>query len=244
MRIVLGLILLLTFPLFSQKVNTTLNYSVHAPAVVNSKTPVLIMLHGYGSNEADLFSFASQMNSSCLVFSLRGPMPAGNNGYCWYPIDFLPNQQFRYDYKIAAVSRDKILSFISNACCAYRADSTNVYLIGFSQGAIMSYELSLFAPGKIKGVIALSGRLMPETGAIKSDPKKVQNVSFFIAHGKTDNIIRYDDGASVTKVLVSKGATDVSFRSYDMAHTITPAELGDIRQWFSEHLKKAGAPKK
>ena len=72
----------------------------------------------------------------------------------FYNLEFLPEQKFKYDYNQAKESRTKILAFISNACKTYKLDSNNVFVMGFSQGAIMGYDLALAAPKKIKGVLA------------------------------------------------------------------------------------------
>src|SRR4051812_2258150 len=86
---------------FSQTINTTLTYSVNLPAKQSAKIPVLIMLHGYGSNESDLFEIARALDGRFITFSLRAPNTTPSGGFCWYALDFLPNQEFKYNYKEA-----------------------------------------------------------------------------------------------------------------------------------------------
>ncbi|MGZ4043255.1 MAG: alpha/beta hydrolase [Bacteroidia bacterium] len=216
-------------------INTDLAYKVNLPSQKTCKAPVIIMLHGYGSNEGDLFELAKSLDPWFITFSLRAPFAANGQGYCWYKLDFLPQKQFRHDYNQAKQSREKILSFISNACKAYKADSSQVFILGFSQGAIMSYELVLSKPEKIKGVIALSGLLLEETKKIKFDGFKVANVKFFIAHGTMDNVIDYKKGEEAASYLQSK-KNNVTFKSYDMPHTITGKELDDIKSWLTSNI--------
>ena len=214
----------------AQKINTSLTYSVIAPKAVNGKTPVLVVLHGYGSNEKDLLSMASALDKKFLVFSLRAPVSTGRGGYCWFPLEFMQDKSFSYDYSAAGSSGEAIMSFVSNACKTYKADSTQVYILGFSQGAMMSYDIAYRYPQKIKGVVALSGLLMPQTEKL-STTEKFKRCKFFIAHGMQDDIITYMNGGSAAAVIKSKGAR-VEFKSYTAAHTITPQEVNDINRWL------------
>lgn len=227
---------LLCLGMFSQTLSTSFTYSVHLPASKTSKPPVLILLHGYGSNESDLFELAHSLDSRFLTFSLRAPNLTKNGGFCWYDLAFLPNQQFQYNYQQAIESRKQILAFIRQACKAYKADSNQVFVLGFSQGAIMSYELALSAPGKIKGVVALSGRMMEETKNIPTDWSKVEKVKFFIAHGLSDNVIKFEDGEKAHTWLSDKKIKDLTFHHYEMPHSISGRELNDIRAWLTKSI--------
>lgn len=223
-------------------IQTDLVYKVNLPSKKSDKTPVVIMLHGYGSNEEDLFDLAKSLDERFLTVSLRAPYTADGQGYCWYKLDFLPQKQFKYDYSQVKESRAKVFSFISKVCKAYKADSTQVFLLGFSQGAILSYDLALTKPSKIKGVLALSGRLMDETKKIKFDPLKVSNVNFFIAHGNADHVIDYKQAEEAALFLQSK-KNNVTFKTYDMPHAIVGKELNDIKVWLKSNItkdKKAG----
>src|SRR6185295_9712917 len=140
------------------------------PLKKTDKTPVLIMLHGYGSNESDLFDIAKSFDERLITFSLRGPFPAnGGEGFSWFELSKDEKGNRKINYKEAAESRKKILSFISNACAEYKLDSTHVIVTGFSQGAIMSFDLGFAAPNKLKAVMPLSGILLEESK--KLNPK-------------------------------------------------------------------------
>jgi phospholipase/carboxylesterase len=230
----------------SQTVNTRLSYLVNEPAKRTPKTPVLIILHGYGSNEEDPVAMAKALDPRFITFSLRAPNTTPVGGYCWYPMEFLPDKSFKYDYEKVKESKALVLSFISNACKAFKVDSTQVYLMGFSQGAIMSYELAVSHPEKFKGVLALSGRMMPETKTMKTDWNKVAALKFFIAHGNSDNVIPITEGYIAHDFLKEKKVADLTFKNYEMPHTITGNELNDIKSWLLNAIspeKKKGAAK-
>jgi phospholipase/carboxylesterase len=190
------------------------------------------MLHGFGSNEQDLFTLAKIIAPDFTVFSLRAPLSTGRGGYCWYKLEFLPNQKFRHDYAQAKISRDQIMSFIRSACRSFNLDSNNVYLLGFSQGAIMSYELAMSGPGAIRGIVALSGSMMENSQEAIKEPDKIKKLRYFIAHGTADDVIRIADGEKAAAFLKEKGVTDLTFRKYPMRHNISEAELQDIKAWL------------
>ncbi|MEO6303986.1 MAG: dienelactone hydrolase family protein [Bacteroidia bacterium] len=238
-RLLIYSFLILSFVGISQTINTSLVYKVYEVQKKTDKpAPLLIMLHGFGSNEEDLFDIAKALDPRFIVISLRGPNALKDGGFCWYDLEFLPEQKFKYDYKQAKESRIKILSFISNACKTYSLDSNNVFIMGFSQGAIMGYDLALAAPKKIKGVLALSGKIMDESKNLKTDWSKAIKTKYFIAHGNSDNVIKIAEADSATKYLKSKKVAEVTFNRYEMPHSINGGELNDIKKW----LKKAIDP--
>jgi phospholipase/carboxylesterase len=235
-KLFLVLLLGVVLQVHSQKVSTDLIYKVKSPRSISSKTPVLILLHGYGSNELDLYSFASNFESEFLVFSLRAPYSTGRGGNCWFSLEFLPDQKFKYSYKEAQKSRDQVSRFIRSACRSYPADSTSVFVVGFSQGAILSYDLALHGSFNLKGVVALSGLMLPETQNARI--KSVSGTNFFIGHGTSDNVVRFTDGKEAYMYLKEKKLANVIFKPYQVAHSISAAELSDIRSWMDTVRKK------
>ena len=232
MKKFLVLILLCFFLLGnSQTINTTLVYKVNEASKKTDKpAPVLIMLHGYGSNEEDLFDIAKALDPRFVTISLRGPEVLKDGGFAWFILDRQGDKPFTYDYNKAKESRAKILSFISNACKTLKLDSSNVFVMGFSQGAMMGYDLALSAPKKIKGVLDLSGKLMKESKDQKIDWTKAVKTKYFIAHGNSDNVIKMAEADSAVKFLRSKKISDITFNNYEMPHSINGTELNDIKR--------------
>lgn len=65
-----------------------LQYLVREPQNITPETPILFMLHGYGSNEEDLFNFVPTLPEDWLVVSFRAPKNSNYGGYVWFDIDF------------------------------------------------------------------------------------------------------------------------------------------------------------
>lgn len=232
--------ILISSSVFGQtaKINTDLTYLVHE-SKAKSNPPVIIMLHGYGSNEADLFDLSNGLDERFLTISVRAPFKGKEIGYAWYDLEFLPNKQVSCNYNQLKESRAKLLSFISNACKTYKADSTKVFLMGFSQGAIMAYDLALTNPKKINGIMALSGRLLEETKKNKLDDNAITKVKYFIAHGYSDNVIDIKEADKANEFLKSKNIKEVSYKNYEMPHSITGNELNDIKKWLKKQIDPA-----
>ena len=110
--------------------------------IKNGKSPLLLMVHGFGSNEEDLFSFCRALPKELTVISIRGPIEIQSMGYAWYDIsiDHLGNKT--YDTNKAIESRDQIVECIKKCTETYNTDPDNVTLLGFSQGAILSWAIA------------------------------------------------------------------------------------------------------
>ena len=132
-------------------------YVIREPKQILDKNPLLLLLHGYGSNEEDLFSFAGELPDNYYIISARAPYPVPPYGNAWYAITFDANMNKFSDDEQAKISRDVIVDFIDLLLEKYPIDPLNVNLIGFSQGAILSYAVALSYPEKVNKVVALSG---------------------------------------------------------------------------------------
>ncbi len=84
-------------------------------SLINTPSPLLIMVHGYGSNEKDLFSFSRALPDELTIISIRGDINILGAGYAWYDISIDFNGNKTYDKKKAIESRDEVAYYI-NKC--------------------------------------------------------------------------------------------------------------------------------
>jgi len=124
-----------------------LQYLVREPKVKSEKKKAIILLHGVGSNEQDLFSLANQLPDDFLVISPRGQFTIGTGRYAWYQVDFSTGKPV-FNQQQELSSREVIKKFVAQVKQKYEVDE--IYLGGFSQGAIMSYSIGLTSPKKSK----------------------------------------------------------------------------------------------
>lgn len=208
----------------------SLTYLVREPKVSADKPPLLILLHGVGSNEKDLFSFAPHLPDKFLVISARAPIVLGPSSFAWYQVDFSSGKPV-YNQEQEWKSRETILTFIEALKGYHSFDENEVYLVGFSQGAIMSYSIALTHPEIVKGVGILSGRLLEE---IKPLVKKDQlnTLKVFISHGIQDPVLPVWYADDAVSYLMSI-AVRVNFKKYDEGHGINQEMLADLATWMN-----------
>jgi phospholipase/carboxylesterase len=211
-----------------------LTYGPRQAAPDGQKPPLLLLLHGVGANERDLFSLAPQLDPRPLILSLRAPLTRGPNSYAWFTVAFLPT-----GYKIAPEqlndSRSRVIAFIRAAVSRYDADPERVYLLGFSQGAIMSLSVALTEPELLAGVIALSGRIPPEVEPEIVAPERTAGLPVFLAHGRQDSVIPYQWAERARPILERQRAA-LEYHAYDMGHQIGTQTLADLTAWLSARL--------
>ena len=213
----------------------SLNYRIREPKNTTEKSPLLLLLHGYGSNADDLFSFANELPNDCFVISAQAPYDIQFGSYAWYAINFDANENKFSDLPQARLSRNLIAKFIDELLIKYPIDSKNVTLIGFSQGTILSYAVALSYPEKVQKVVALSGYLNLEI--VKEDYLKnsFSNLKMFISHGTQDQVIPVDWAKKAPSTLNNLGIETV-YREYQMGHGINMQNFADLKNWLSSKM--------
>lgn len=212
----------------------SLYHLVKEPKVKLDKNPALILLHGYGSNEEDLFSFASELPEEYYVISVRAPYDLMYGSYAWYAINFDANENKFSDLDQARSSRDLIVNFIDECISKYAIDAENVNLIGFSQGAILSTAIALSYPEKINRVIALSGYIDLGIAIENFREKEVTKVKFFVSHGDVDQVIPVDWARKTKPILESLGI-NVTYKEYPIGHGVAPQNFYDFKDWLNNN---------
>jgi len=211
--------------------NLSLFHLVREPKVKQDKNPLLLLLHGYGSNEEDLFSFAAQLPEDYYIVSARAPYPLPPYGNAWYAINFDADMNKFSDEVQAVESRDLIAKFIDEVIDAYPIDKEKVTLIGFSQGAILSYAVALTYPEKIQRVLALSGYLNLDIIDKDFSKNNISKLRFFISHGVVDQVIPVDWARKAPEFLKSLGL-EVEYHEYPVGHGVAPQNFYALLKWL------------
>ena len=211
-----------------------LHQLVQEPKTIFDKNPAIILLHGYGSNEEDLFSFASEFDDNYYVISVRAPYDLQYGSYAWYAINFDANENKFSDINQAKSSRDLIVQFIDNLHLEYPIDISNITLVGFSQGSILSYSIALSYPEKIKKVVALSGYLNTEMCVENYEKNNFSNLSVFASHGTVDQVIPVDWARKAKPVLDALNVKN-TYLEYPIGHGISPQNFHDFKKWLQEN---------
>lgn len=212
----------------------TLQYKIQEPKVKLAKNPLLLLLHGYGSNESDLFSFASELPPHYFVISARAPYDLQYESFAWYAINFDANQKKFSDVGQAKIARDLVATFIDELISKYNIDSTNVTLVGFSQGSILSYAIALSYPQKIQKVVAMSGYLNQEMATDYHAQNDFSHLNIFISHGVVDQVIPVEWAQKASPILNNLGIKNV-YHEYPIGHGICQENFNDFKKWLLEN---------
>ena len=210
-----------------------LHYIVREPKIAAENPPLLILLHGYGSNEEDLFSFAEELPNDLLIVSVQAPLSMGFGAYAWYTINFDDKNGKFSDLKEAKESIDKIAIFIDEIKKKFNTNSKKTFLLGFSQGAILSYSLSFFYPNKVQHIIALSGYI--NTELLPENISKEINTNYYCSHGSVDQVLPVE-WARNSKPFLDKLSLNNVYSEYNVGHGVAPQNFYSFKSWIEERL--------
>ncbi|PWA05393.1 alpha/beta hydrolase [Flavobacterium psychrotolerans] len=213
--------------------NLSLHHLVREPKIKLDKNPLLLLLHGYGSNEEDLFSFANELPSEYYVISVRAPYTLQYGSYAWYAINFDADENKFSDNNQARTSRDFIATFIDELVANYPIDTNKISLIGFSQGAILSYAVALSYPEKAQRLVAMSGYLNLDILTDDYLKNNLSNLKIFASHGTVDQVIPVE-WARKSKPILDKLGIETVYKEYPIGHGISPQNFYDFKNWLEK----------
>lgn len=208
-----------------------LQYLVREPETITSDSRILFLLHGFGSNEEDLFSFVPTLPEDWIVVSFRAPRKSDYEGYAWYDIDFMNEEKF-VDVPQAVDSLNEILKSIQQVKARYGLNDSKVHLGGFSQGGVLSYALALTYPELFDKVACMSA--YPEKKLLVNmvqDNKKLHHLRFFISHGTEDAVVPLDWGRKAAELLYDLSCF-FTFREYMNGHGVNQKNYIDLMEFY------------
>jgi phospholipase/carboxylesterase len=209
----------------------SLVHLVRQPLIEEGAPPLLLLLHGVGSNERDLFSMAPSLDKRFLIVSARAPNILGPDSYAWFEVGFTPQGPVIHPAQ-AEASRKALIAFINEAVEAYGANPKQVYLMGFSQGAIMSASVALTRPDLVAGVVLMSGRILPEIQLLIASTEELKGLPFLVVHGIADTVLPINNGRASRQMLLSL-PVNLTYKEYPMGHEVSRESLADVTAWLS-----------
>jgi phospholipase/carboxylesterase len=214
-------------------ISTALIHKIRPPAATGGENPpVLVLLHGRGTNEDDLLGLVDYLDPRLFIVSARAPyrFQEGFGGYTWYDIRDIGSPvltQFDESY-------GKLIQFLTDVKAGYPVDGNRMFLLGFSMGSVMSFAAALTVPGLVRGIVAHSG-YVPENTNLTFAWKQLQRLSVFVAHGIHDPVIPIEYGRRA-QTLLKQTSADVTYNEYPIPHTISEQSLSDLSDWLQKML--------
>lgn len=195
--------------------------------------PLLVLLHGYGSHEGDLFSLAPYLPDAFAIAAVRAPLtpPWPSPGHSWYPIEGLNGRDGQRVTDAAA----RLTEWIDEV-----AGSATVGLLGFSQGGAVALQALRLHPERFAFAVALSGYAAP--GALPGDEAmKERRPPVFWGRGSADEVIPEPLIAHTVQWLPDHA--DLTGRVYaGLGHSVSEQELSDVRTFLDRRLEALSAP--
>lgn len=213
-----------------------LHYRYQAASQPSPQSPIVMMLHGYGSHENDLYSLKDALPPQAHYLSVRAPHDLGMGAFAWYALEFDPSgQKLSSDIAGAQAALQRLRLFVRDFRNAYQLQHQPLWLLGFSQGCILSYAYALNFPAQVQKVIALSGYMMGELQPGGFDLATLRHLEFFVSHGQEDPIIPVSAARMSTERLEQLGIAH-QYREYPAPHGLHPQNVQDLKSWFFERL--------
>lgn len=212
----------------------SLEHLIRHPKVPIKNPPLLIMLHGYGSNEEDLFSFAEELPEELMIISVRAPLSLGFGSYAWYTIHFEADSSDKFsDIPEAKAALSLIDTFLDEVLGSFDVNKQNIFLLGFSQGTILSTAYAMNYPKKVQHVIALSGYVNGELINKPLEKENFNQLDFFVSHGSVDQVIPVE-WARKTPLFLERMNIKHEYHEYPVGHGVAPQNFFDLQKWVRD----------
>lgn len=195
------------------------------PESERAGTPLLVMLHGYGTDESRMVPLFDYQPSEFTCAAPRAPMTIGDD-YGWFLLDyFLAN-----DFADVITATNSVFSWLDSV----KEQHSSISLLGYSQGMAMASTLLRLRPQDFRAVVGLSGfvldnDLLALSESFKSAPP------FFWGRDKADLVINRDATAHTEEWLNAN--TQLTSRSYPgLGHAMSKTEMADVSAFLHHYV--------
>ncbi len=193
-----------------------------APERERAERPLIVLLHGYGSHEGDLFGLSPALPLGPVIASLRAPIPTGP-GFAWWEITGMGTP----DPVAVDAAANQVLAWLDSI------SYTSVSLLGFSQGGALALQLLRLAPERFASAVCLAGFIAGSEHAGDAELARIRPPVFW-GRG-TDDAVIPDDAVARTEAWLPEHA-DADIRIYEgLGHAVSTPELSDLVKFLATH---------
>lgn len=199
---------------------------------------LVILLHGYGANGADLMGLSEALSNECPTAKFvapDAPEPCAVNpaGFQWFPVpqfDGSSEPEMELSFKLSYAS---LHDFVDDQISATGVEAARTILFGFSQGAMMSLHVGPRRTDPLGGIVAASGRLLqPDRLEVESKSRP----PVLLLHGDMDEVVPPSAMPEAEMALKGCGFSVRSYLSRGVAHGIPPDSLGLAAEFMRDIL--------
>ena len=211
---------------------------VRTAAASGQGKSLVVFLHGYGADGADLLGLADVLAPhlpDTVFVAPDAPEPCAGNpfGFQWFPIPWLDGSSEAEAAAGLAASAADLNAFLDARLADEGLPPAAMALVGFSQGSMMSLHVAPRRPAAVAGVVAFSGRLLvPERLAAEA----VVKPPVLLIHGDQDQMVPFADMELAGRALVAAGFETYGHVMKGTGHGIAPDGLGAALRFLKERL--------
>lgn len=211
------------------------------------KGPAVILLHGYGADQTDLFPLTQvlRLDKAATWYVPNAPIVvsvgAFMSGRAWFPIDMvaldMAIQQGRVEDFFAHHIPDELLS-VSNEMISFveeiKKNHHKVILAGFSQGAMVASMVALKKAEILSGLVLFSGTLFNRDEVAKEVLTKKRDLVFLQSHGRQDPLLPVGRARKLFEFLEKDVGFSGQYVEFDGGHEIPPLVLEQTQKYLNQ----------
>ncbi|HTA89109.1 MAG TPA: dienelactone hydrolase family protein [Polyangiaceae bacterium] len=193
----------------------------------------VVLLHGYGASADDLISLVRAMAQPHARYIVpAGPLELPNGGRAWWPMRGHPS--YDSDQVLAAPAqklesaRVAVQGLLSTIAERFAPEA--LFLVGFSQGAMLALDVALIEAARVNRVAVLSGALLADA-ASRIAAARHMRPAVFVSHGREDPVLCFEGAQRLVDALTARDFS-VTFRPFDGGHEIPPATAEDLKDFL------------
>jgi phospholipase/carboxylesterase len=201
-------------------------HNIFIPSKIASKK-LMIILHGRGDSVNGFTFLPPYLNIDDMNYILLNAPYDYYGGFSWY--DLAPHQLegIHFSSKILTEVLDTLFETF---------DASQSFLLGFSQGSLLTFEFGARYDKKLAGYISISGYIYDKEVLLKEMNTELKNASWLCTHGTQDEVLPFDTSKEQVEYLQNNNF-DIEFKAYDKTHTIDNEELTMISSWIKDKSK-------
>ena len=197
-------------------------YNIFYPSKIPSKK-IMIILHGRGDSSKGFTWLPPVLDMDDMNYLLLDAPYEYFGGCSWY--DLPPNQL------VGIAHSSSLLLDIMDELFETQFDASQSFLLGFSQGALLTFEFGARYEKKLAGYIAVSGYVYDTEVLLKEMNPELKTANWLCTHGTSDAVLPYNTSKAQIEVL-QNGGFKIDFKSYYKDHTMVEEEVHMIKEWI------------
>jgi phospholipase/carboxylesterase len=192
----------------------------------DSKAPTLLLLHGTGGTERDLFNIGRMISNGSSLLGVKGNV--SENGMARF---FRRVAEGVFDEKDLIFRTQELHDFLNESAKQYGFDRDNIVAVGYSNGANIAASLLFHFQDALKGAV-LFHPMVPRRGIGLPD---LNGVPVFIGAGENDPLCDPQETKDLAELLTVAKA-DVHVHWENNGHQLSRNEVDKAAQWFQEQF--------